>query len=54
MANSSTSGIEVDPMGARKLLYRGIFLEIFGSLVLNVVVESEYGLRGLKDLGRSY
>ena len=51
VADSSSSGVEVDPVGARERLDARVLGEVGGRAVLDVVVEREDRLTGVGDLG---
>jgi hypothetical protein len=53
MADSATGGVKIDSLCARKSLDVGIFGQILGRFVLNVVVEGKNRLPGRLDLRRS-
>jgi hypothetical protein len=53
MADSTASGVKIDSLRARKSFDVGIFGQILGRFILNVVVERENRLPGRLDLRRS-
>ena len=53
MADPTTGGVEIDSLRARKGLDLGVFVQVLGRFVLDVVVERENRLPGRLDLPRS-
>ena len=52
MSDTSSGGVEVDPVVPSKLLDVGVLCEVLLGLVLDVVVEREHGLGRSVDLGQ--